>query len=33
MLTYLEDVYDKCHKNGSFKGTTVICRLVLAVTY
>lgn len=29
----LEEVYDKSHENGSFKGTTVICRLVLSVTY
>lgn len=33
MLNFLEEVYNKCHENGSFKGTSVICRLVLAITY
>ena len=33
ILEYLTNVYNDSHKNGSRKGTSVICRLVLAITY
>lgn len=33
MLDYLIKVYDDSHKLGSRKGTSVVCRLVLAITY
>ena len=33
ILEYLTNFYNKSHKNGSRKGTSVVCRLVLAITY
>ena len=32
-LEYLQIKYDECHKKGGKKGLSVICKLVLAVTY
>ena len=33
MLEYLTKVYNDSHKNGCRKGMSVVCRLVLAITY
>lgn len=33
MLEYLTNYYNESHKNGSRKGMSVVCRLVLAITY
>ena len=33
ILEYLTNVYNDSHKNGSRRGTSVVCRLVLAITY
>ena len=33
ILEYLTNVYNDSHKNGSRRGASVVCRLVLAITY